>query len=213
MRRDLGFEVVSTPYGDGVRTALRFQCVECGAVLDVPKLKNTTNPEDGAARARAKGWGADAWRKNRCFCPACVNAERAANDPDSELKKKVVSMAQPVATPPPAVALVREITADQKQRIRALLDKHFDDAVGVYLDDQSDKTVAEAAGVPRIIVENIREAAYGPIRITAEIQAMRDECATLKEKVIMACREMEKVRAEVMTLASKLEKLAVGKAA
>lgn len=96
---------------------------------------------------------------------------------------------------------IREATNDQRVLIRNLLDKHFDDAVGTYLDSMSDAAIAEKAGVPRVVVERIREAAYGPIKVDPEIQAIRTELAALKAAA-------EKLMATVADLSARLDRKA-----
>ena len=94
---------------------------------------------------------------------------------------------------------IRDATNDQRVLIRNLLDKHFDDAVGTYLDGMCDATVAEKASVPRVVVERIREAAYGPIKVDPEIQAIRTELAAVKAAA-------EKLAATVADLTARLDR-------
>lgn len=101
--------------------------------------------------------------------------------------------AQPVA--------IRDATNDQRVRIRSLLDKHFDDSLGMYLDGKSDQAIADEVSVPRLIVERIRDAAYGPVKTTAEQQAQVAEIERLRA-------ELKRISAEVEALAAKLTKAA-----
>lgn len=82
-------------------------------------------------------------------------------------------------TPEPSSA-TREATPQQRTTIRNYLDKHFDDAAGAYLDGMSDQKIADAVNIPRVIVERMRDAAYGPIKVDPEVQAIRAELAALK---------------------------------
>jgi hypothetical protein len=196
-----GFTLTSIPRGDSgaMATVARFMCVECAKTLDIRVQSDVPlNPQGYAKRAEREGWKADPWKKNRCYCPKCAGPQsKPKNNPDSEIRKVIPLSISPVP---------REVTADQKQRTRALLDKHFDDGVGMYLDGMSDQRVAEVVGVPRVIVEQIRDAAYGPIKVDPMLAETRQEIAALKQKI-------EALSKEAATLASKIEKMAAGKAA
>ena len=104
---------------EGLSTVARFQCVECAATYDLKvQSDKPINPEGYAKRAQQDGWKADPWKRNRCYCPRCAGPQKKMNDPNSELNKVVPLPVQPVP---------REITPEARQRIRNLLDKHFDD--------------------------------------------------------------------------------------
>jgi hypothetical protein len=107
----------------------------------------------------------------------------------SEIEK--FPRAVPAPAPAPKLAIVpKQPTADQRLAIRNLLDKHFDDGVGCYLDGMDDQKVAERVGVPRLIVEQIRDAGWGPVKVNPEMVALRAEVAALKA-------ELEKQSADV----------------
>ncbi|EME69899.1 hypothetical protein H261_10859 [Paramagnetospirillum caucaseum] len=74
---------------------------------------------------------------------------------------------------------VRPATPDERMRIRHKLDGVFDDAKGMYLDGYSDQRVAEELKLPRKMIEQIREAAYGPIRTDPEIEQLRTDITSL----------------------------------
>ena len=102
------------------------------------------------------------------------------------------------------IAPIREITAAQKQRIRALLDKHFDDSAGAYLDAMSDQKVAEAVGVPRVHVETLREAAYGPIRVTPEMAEARAELEAVRKLLADEAARMAEIEKRLAAAEAKL---------
>jgi len=83
-------------------------------------------------------------------------------------------MADPKPTP-------REATSDEKRRTRALLDKHFDDGTGRYLDGYTDQKVGAELSIPVAIVAQIRQVGYGDwIQEDPEITALRSYMAALK---------------------------------
>jgi len=75
------------------------------------------------------------------------------------------------------------MTPDERLKVRSLLDKHFDDAKGRYLDGYSDQKVATEANVPRIHVETIRETAYGAIKADGELDKIRAEMLGMAKTV------------------------------
>lgn len=96
-------------------------------------------------------------------------------------------MATPIPIPlkPPAALTptVSSLASTQRVKIRGFLDRHFDDSIGCYLDGMSDQRIAETLDVPRILVEQMREAAYGPIRISPEVMEMRAELDALLQEM------------------------------
>ena len=87
-----------------------------------------------------------------------------------------------VTAPVPVVAL-RDMTADQRAKVRELIEQHFDEDKGCYLDGYSDEKIAIDVNVPRIHVEHLRDAAYGPIRISAEVIAMQKDLDALRLRI------------------------------
>lgn len=199
--RPLGFELVSVNYGNGLRTAARFQCLECAATAEAPVRSGSgLNPEATAKWVRERGWKANAFKKAGTYCPKCSGPKAAKNDTDSKIRK-VIPMSQTI----PAAVALREATADQRMKIRAHLDKSFDDSVGMYLDGLSDLRIAELVGVPRIIVERMRDTAYGPIKVDPAMQALREELAALKVAVDGQQAGIDNLKSKVVGAASRLE--------
>ncbi len=123
-----------------------------------------------------------------------------------------------MATAAAAPEITRQITPDQRLAVRNLLDHHFDDGVGGYIDGFSDQKVAEQAGVPRIFVERAREAAYGPIRLDPVVGQLREDVAALKIAIIDGQRAVEEankgltaLQKQAFSLASRIELLATGR--
>jgi len=211
-----GFSVVRVDPASR-RSVARWQCVECGKTLDITHSINI-DPEGHCQIARSKGWTVHMSKADRTYCPRCSGPQaKAANDTDSELKKVAcMKQTQPeptLSTQPLAVITPRPATPDQKQAIRNHLDKHFDDAAGYYLDDMSDARIAELVGVPRIIVEGIREAAYGPIRVDPELIEMRKALVLLKDQLAALHGTMADLDKQVMQLSSRIEQRVAGEVA
>lgn len=216
----LGFDLVNLMQNGERRTVARFVCYRCKAKsLDLSVVSGQRlNPSLLAQSAERKGWDADSVRKARVICPDC-KANPLQNDVESELRKIEGRMAtSPTALIPAAsapVVPVREPTADQRSVIRRLLEKHFDEGMGCYLDGYSDQRIAEEIGMPRIVVERLRDAAYGPIRISPETLAARKELDDLMGKLVVLQddatqwaqqfgEELERVRKQVNELRARV---------
>lgn len=176
------YQVLSLADGGQRRQIARIKCARCDAHEDWT-ISGSHNPERACKAFRAMGWECDWSHPTRIACPSCV-AERAARRGGDRIEDKVVTLQQPKAT------TMAEPTQDQRLRIRALLDKHFDDAKGFYLDGYSDQRIGAEVNVPWAIVQKIREAAYGPIKgdpeldaIKAAIGTMERDLAALKDRV------------------------------
>ena len=147
-------------------TVARFSCAQCPRKLDVNVNRANVSPLMPAAKARNMGWIVDPDKNAReTRCPDCAK-------PKPIKKEKTVKVETEI-----------KVTTEQRIAIRNILDKHFDDAAGMYLDDMSDEKVAQAVKIPRAVVERMRETAYGPIRVTAEVVAMRAEVAGFRTQL------------------------------
>jgi hypothetical protein len=204
----LGFELTQEMTGSSSRTIARFACVRCHATYDVAvKNGEPLSPIGISQKAARAGWQADASKKTRILCPSCLAAPRA-NDPD-ELLRKVVPMTvtpiKPAEQPTPS--------ADQRLKIRSLLDKHFDDGVGMYLDGMTDQRLSEMVGCPRIVVETIREVGYGPIRVDPVVAGLRGELEAIKRQLDTIQASMNATMARLTEAKEKIDRLSASRAA
>lgn len=106
-------------------------------------------------------------------------------------------------TPPPtapALKLPRAITADERAKVRALLDINFDDTKGMYIDGYSDMRIGAEVNVPWATVAIIREAAYGPIREDQRVTEIRAEIARLRSDMLLFNNRIEQVEAKINNL-------------
>ena len=201
-RRPLGYQIIDKTVDDD-GTALpfaRFTCTGtgCTATIDIAIRRDTAqNPEWLAEQATRSGWRADARRATSTMCPTCLKRRRTAhNDINSELTKWQQQQKELAEMPKtddprlesnvvdePIVRAIRQPTSEQRDRIGHLLDRHFDGHEGKYLDGYNDHRIAEEVNVPRVMVENIREPAYGPIRISAEQVALQAEIVEVRKAV------------------------------
>jgi len=178
--RPLSYGVVQLRDISGPRTVARLWCAQCGETLDLT-LNSNHNADAVERRARAKGWDCDKNRASRTICPDCKARPRpqiTAATPKPLPRPVAAKPASPITMEIPMTP-VRPATPDERMRIRHKLDEVFDDSKGMYLDGYSDQRVAEDLKLPRKMIEQIREAAYGPIRTDPELDQLRTDIAAL----------------------------------
>lgn len=184
---------------------IRFVCARCDAHTDI-RLRSSEkmNPEAFANHVKLRGWVVDAFRASVNRCPDCAaGRNKTKNDVDSELRKFQEKLPMPNLTPDPTIVRaspvmpIREPTSDQRVMVRQLLEANFDEEGGYYVGSFSDQKIAEVVNVPRLVVERIREAAYGPIRITPEVLALRREAAELRKLITDARAAADALIAEI----------------
>lgn len=179
----------------------RFTCRRCGGhdLLPLVRQAKAFNPQATVKRALAAGWDSSGLVAT---CPACMAARAAQRKGESPGPKapaaEVIRMSD--AKPAP-----REATPQERVKIRAILDKHFDDGAGCWLDGYSDQKAGEEIGVPWALITRIREAAYGPIRVDPEVAALRAELVHIQREVQAISERWETER---KALAGKLESAA-----
>jgi hypothetical protein len=161
------------------------------------KLGSPNNPTEAQKASRAANLARRWTKKLPQQCPA-PSAPPTPTSPIPTATKEPV-----MATAAAAPEITREITPDQRLAVRNLLDHHFDDGVGGYINGFSDQQVAEQAGVPRIFVERAREAAYGPIRLDPVVGQLRED-----EEANKGLTALQK---QAFSLASRIELLATGR--
>ncbi len=177
--RPLSYDLIHVRELTGWHTVARLWCAECGETLDL-RLTTSRHADDIERRARAKGWDCDKNRPRRTICPTCKVRPR----PPAKMVPKPVPRpiaAKPISPVPLEIPMttLRPATPDERMRIRHKLDEVFDDSKGMYLDNYCDRRVAEELKLPRKMIEQIREAAYGPIRTDPEIEQLRTDITAL----------------------------------
>lgn len=211
MRRpldDLGFVTSSVMTEGRFRPTATFTC-KCGDTLTLTEAPGRKlNPEFVAKRARAAGWEADGWRTSVTRCPTCQVKSRSGESPG----EKVIRMPLPEQPKLPATIPTvaadeqpREPTSKQRLAIRTKLDACFDDEAGCYLDGQSDQKIGEELKLPWSWVAKVREAAYGPIRVDAEVVALRGEITSLRADQKKLAEELKKLDGRIADLTGKLD--------
>lgn len=189
LHNHVGFQIGTDLVGQQPRSVARFHCTRCPNTIAFT-IGRGLSPDNMALRARRAGWLADARTRSRTRCPACAGSPPSSPVPDEDAPVAVAQMTKDRTPPAPAAPApvpieaarmtprqMRPLTANERVAVRALLERHFDEGRGMYASGQSDQTIAEAAAVPRAFVEQIRDAAYGPIRVTPEMVKLRGDVA------------------------------------
>lgn len=197
----LAYVVKSTAIpGGGFRPAAHVACgvAGCAVVETLSMVNRTNNPEWVAERMRFKGWECDGFHAGRNRCPTCIAAARArrhgespGNKPDPSKGDTVMvqsskvtdlSVVPPGARPPAP-------TPEQKKAIRDALDGCYDERLGLYLDGQSDQLIAARLKLPMIMVRTLREAAYGPLKPSPDLEELRVQVRGFNERAETLKRE------------------------
>ena len=167
----LGYETLTARADGKPQFVARLTC-RCGAHVDQTIVGNH-NPEAVVKRFRGMGWEADIQTARLARCPECIEAR--------EKPKKEIVVQQTVNATPNKIATPPAITGEQRAKIRGLLDAHFDDAAGRYLDGYSDQRIGTEANAPWATVKEIREVGYGPIRGDAAVDELKAVVADIKK--------------------------------
>ena len=176
--RPLAYETLVDRSGGTPAFKARLTCRACGAHGDLAIGQHKHNPERVAQKFRDRGWAATTHVAAKVRCPEC-SASVPKRAPPADMQpaphQPVTKMEQQ-----PMTKETRQPTQDQRLAIRNLLDRHFDDKAGCYIDGYSDQMIGKEAGVPWAMVTTIREAAYGPIRQDAGLGAVEKNLAEAK---------------------------------
>lgn len=178
---------------------------DAGWECDSHRASSNVCPDCIAARKevrRGESWKKPAPLPTPAILRPVVMAPRPADTP------VVVKLDGVAMTPQEMAAAVRpdeqgeavslpikhEATIDEKRAIRALLDANFDER-GFYVSDYSDERIARECRVPRIVVTDIRERAYGVLREPPEVLALRERMNVIADRLAQredALKELSK---------------------
>lgn len=202
--RPLAYDLAAVIRGGRSVRVTRWNCDSCMARHERVITSKTPPPHEAVVKwAIRDGWRVDPYRRSAVRCPACLHGS-TTHSISNESTAKVIAMTQPASKPAPAG--LRDPTQAERLKIRAMLDKSFDDGAGCWLEGYSDQKAGEEIGVPWALVTRIREAAYGPIRVDPEVAGIRAEIKRLSD-------EATRIVAAVADLTKRAEALAAKRAA
>lgn len=188
--RPLAYEMLPRiPDGDSIAYQHAVSFCKCGAEWN--KIwRRPHHPIEIGKAAKRDGWEMDPESAGTTVCPACIEQrkiKRRGERPEKE--KTMVAMVNGggvALMPAPKGAdngQARALTVDERVAVRALLDGHFDDKAGRYLDSYSDQRVGFECTVPWASVAELREIAYGALKGNAELDTLRGELEQLEKKL------------------------------
>jgi hypothetical protein len=236
MPGEFRFEIVPDFSSNRPRSVARYTCDSCPATHHrVVHSGKVLNPELIAKHAQRDGWIVPGRRRGKIICPECQAARRAQakGEPPGKVvalfpppakpfmppiihdpSQAEIPMAAPPPTPQPSAppsligSVQTELTQQQRLNARSLLDKHFDDGDGAYLDGWTDQKIADQVGAPRALISKLREVAYGPIRVDPELVGLRAALTDAERKLAEHERfwreAMTKAQAEIKALRDQL---------
>lgn len=180
----------------------RLVCACCGAHTEYslhtkPKSELVIPPS-----AKMAGWNSKA---GRVECPRC--SEKGPGHEPAPWQSQLATIhilpnakGTPMADKP---VTLREPTQQERIKVRQVLDQHFDDEAGCWLNGYSDQKAGEEIGVPWAMVTRIREAAYGPIRIDPETAALKMEIAQIGRELAALSEKHQAAMKRLDALAAK----------
>lgn len=206
----LAYDIRKAPVGSGRHTVARLWCVDCGDTIDISMPRVGHSPESMAKRFTKEGWEIDLYNKRRCYCPKHKNQKRRV-DPEALIKKlpalrtpaapMEVKMATTIAGTPGILGVAAgEPTTADKGRIRQLLDKHFDDSKGMYIDGYTDQRIGQELNLPWGAVAKVREAAYGPLKQDPEVASIKSEISRITSQLNTLSSDITALRTRVMAV-------------
>jgi hypothetical protein len=96
---------------------------------------------------------------------------------------------------------VRDLTVDERGKVREHLDTYFDVMKGIYTDGYTDHKVAAECKVPAQAVTKLRDTAYGPLKAIPALDDAQAELEALMQKTHAAKRAADE--AENVAMAAK----------
>jgi hypothetical protein len=185
---------IERAFRDGVyRSICTARCAKCQN-LEEFKWDHGNNPIPIKKRFLEKGWLFDPYNKKSCICPDCKKRGWVMAMPEKKAEDKVVAIKPSGKDAQPAPP--RALTPEERGKVRSLLDSHFDDAVGRYIDGYSDQRIGTELDIPWSRVREIRELAYGPIKEDPRLAALSADLAECKDTLSKLEKKIDELRRE-----------------
>ncbi|KAA5603006.1 hypothetical protein F1188_20185 [Roseospira marina] len=173
-------EHVRTQVANQWRTEWRLQCDQCGAMAR-RHWRDLSDPQIAEKNFKTQGWVIG----KAVTCPACSAQKHKTPAPPGAERKRTDRM----TTERKTSQKPRDLTVEERGRVRDALDVYFDAEKGFYTDGYSDQQVGRELDLPWASVAAFRDLAYGPIRsdpileeVRAGLVAVEKTLAGLKAK-------------------------------
>jgi|SRR5215469_2165411 len=163
-------------------------CINCGKTKRI-FWKKGDEPTEIARKWRDLGWDFDPYNAKCVVCPDHKRKPAAETTMQSTTANANANanVSQMKTTP-------KVLTSADKGRIRHLLDLHFDDDNGRYIDEYTDQRIGSDLDIPWAMIKEFREAAYGPIREDERFDQLRKEIMAVEERFV---GELNRLRAKL----------------
>lgn len=176
---------------------LVMSCCNCGAEEEFVN-KATSPTEYVVKRVERAGWK---FMSRHHKCPECAKKER---EKDMKTNNVVAIKSEPQIAS-------KEVLKKQRE-LYDLLDSTFDVEAGRYNGGGSDEALADLTGLSKAYVAEVREAAYGPIKVDQELLKLAQRIAAIEGKMEADMKAMrDKVMKEVTILKDKVNEKIGGK--
>ena len=229
MTRKINFpyDIISDPFRGGASKAT-IKC-DCGAI-DTRNISGVHNPEMIVKYFQHKGWDCSL-RAKRVKCPECDGRtpKHKGWEPTNPQENHMAKAVSPPITAPAVTGFhpegganafesahntvlvppARRLTGEERRAVRDLLDRHFDDNTGRYIDGYSDERIGAELNLPWKLVTELRELAYGPLRGDSELDEIRSMICAIRSEVGKIATTMsaaiDAAQSAAMAAASKLD--------
>jgi hypothetical protein len=205
--------------GDGKRTRVaRAKCSQegCASEHDV-HLKVALPPEIILKKFHQAGWHFNS--QGYPTCPACLARPKRPHLVAITKESPAVVAHLPKELQPmnienkahPAAASQRQPIPIERQQFATLrrvfdkLETHFDPALGRFTKGQSDATIAAELNVPRAVVTQAREEAFGPIKLDPHLAEIETALAQIAQRQERALADIAKIDEDRRALQSRVE--------
>lgn len=215
------------PHGDRMVSSQIIRCAVdgCSEEFLLPDTGRVPLPPDAvSSKARRAGWKVGRGpSRDRCPTHARHTRENEVNDaaklPErtrqvldthAVAKDGVVTMLAERANVPTEPAPPRVMDRDERRIVFGELDAAYQDAEHGYKAGHTDKSVAEALGVPVVWVRQLREEMFGPAegdKTTKKIIELRDRLDAHDAKIIAAAESVAKLMTEAQSIRLELNSL------
>jgi hypothetical protein len=202
--RPLSYEVKSRLVGGVMKPHAVTVCVRCKAEGSLAMPRDGHNPEQVQQKFQREGWRFDAWSRGFNVCRSCV--EKAAHKhSQGGVVVPMKSATAPAVAPAAIAAKIEQTSPALRKRVRDLLAGVFDEDKGFYLDGYSDPRVAAECEVAEVVVREIREKAFGPLKSSPELDALGADLAALHKLQAEALQLLTRLSADMADVQRRLD--------
>jgi len=208
--RPLAFDTELETHEGNIFSVAVFHCSRCPATHRhrLPHGRKM-NPEKVAQRCERDGWRTDKCSRGRVLCPGCLQEKHPRRLHAVTKIPATTPETKPAAAPPARPSAdPKDATPEVRAKIRRMLDGHFDEGKGCYIDGYSDQKIGQELNIPWAIVANLREIGYGPIRVDPAVAALEAELAEARNQRNHISQIIMALDKRLADLSAKIEALA-----